>query len=121
MIKQRSVVSAVMKIRGSAAPRGAGGKPLHLDISGCQERFPEGSVGRRDVEDRVISLREQKVQPFQAEHLEKLVVGLELIVRGLVARDNLGEAGWQRRLLEIPEAVWGAGLHAEVFLKQQEF
>lgn len=42
-----------------------------------------------------ISLRVQKVQVFEPEHLKKEleVVRLEVVVRGLMARNDAGEAG----------------------------
>ena len=49
------------------------------------------------MEERGISLRVQKVQVFEPEHLKKKkkleVVRLELVVKGLMARNDAGEAG----------------------------
>lgn len=53
-------------------------------------------MGASEGEERGISVRVQKVQVFEPEHLKKKkleVVRLELVVKGLMARNDAGEAG----------------------------
>lgn len=92
MRKRRSVTTAVTEIRGAAVPQRRGTVYRALAVIGVSRKVSCRVNGSKRGGGEGISLRAQKVHVFEPEKTLE-IVGLELVVKGLMARDNPREAG----------------------------